>query len=310
MTTDKSNTVQRIVYGARGGSGRQRVPELIEIGWGRFAEADYGHLGVHQHAGAYEICLILAGEVEWQTQTATYVLRAGDVFVTRPGELHWGKDSVMHPCTLYWMIIGAPHQGYSWTGLDRKIEALIDRRLLNIETNRFRGSPSLRDAMAALFAEHEECGEETDDPLGIASVRANLHRLLIDLARLAAPSAAAPVGNSRLHGPIVELLTRLKDDPAADFDLRAFCAAHHLSQRKLNRAFADSVGSSIAQFWIRQRVRLARDRLSDSSDTVTDIALTLGFSSSQHFATSFRKITGLTPSEYRSASRRDDRARM
>jgi AraC-like DNA-binding protein len=40
-------------------------------------------------------------------------------------------------------------------------------------------------------------------------------------------------------------------------------------------------------------------RLSETEDSITDVALATGFSHAQHFSTSFRKATGLTPSSFR-----------
>lgn len=52
--------------------------------------------------------------------------------------------------------------------------------------------------------------------------------------------------------------------------------------------------------WLVQR-RIARacEMLADPRVSVTEIALACGFSSSQHFATAFRKHMGATPSAYR-----------
>jgi transcriptional regulator GlxA family with amidase domain len=85
-------------------------------------------------------------------------------------------------------------------------------------------------------------------------------------------------------------------------------AAHHACRilgtdyKTLNRCFMEQLGTTLSQYWLRERVRLAREQLERSDVTVTDVAAQLGFSSSQHFATVFRKVTGLRPSEYRNAA--------
>lgn len=55
-----------------------------------------------------------------------------------------------------------------------------------------------------------------------------------------------------------------------------------------------------------QRVRLdcARRLLVESSRPITDIALSVGFATSQHFATSFREREGTTPKAYRETRKR------
>jgi AraC-like DNA-binding protein len=46
-------------------------------------------------------------------------------------------------------------------------------------------------------------------------------------------------------------------------------------------------------------VEEAHRRLADTNEDITNIAHNLGFSSSQYFATVFRRETGMTPGEYR-----------
>jgi hypothetical protein len=93
------------------------------------------------------------------------------------------------------------------------------------------------------------------------------------------------------------------DQPIAPHRLRTECRAGgpcaHGGYKKLNQQCLESLGSSLSQFWLRERIRIARERLLDDGATVTDVATELGFSSSQHFATVFRRFTGFTPNRYR-----------
>ena len=63
---------------------------------------------------------------------------------------------------------------------------------------------------------------------------------------------------------------------------------------------AASTGSSPKDYWLRMRVECAARRLRKSPGlTVTDVAYEFGFSSSQYFATVFRRYLGVSPVEYR-----------
>jgi AraC-like DNA-binding protein len=54
--------------------------------------------------------------------------------------------------------------------------------------------------------------------------------------------------------------------------------------------------------WIRQRkVERAKAMLARAGATVTGVAFDLGFSSSQYFATVFKRYTGVTPGRHRAA---------
>lgn len=50
-------------------------------------------------------------------------------------------------------------------------------------------------------------------------------------------------------------------------------------------------------------IDIAKEELHSTDDTITEIAYRLGFQSSQHFNRYFKRITGLTPTEFRKHSR-------
>jgi len=58
-------------------------------------------------------------------------------------------------------------------------------------------------------------------------------------------------------------------------------------------------GFSPLNYLINIRISEAIKLLNRQEENVTDIALRTGFYSSQHFSTTFKRLTGYTPSEFR-----------
>ena len=79
-----------------------------------------------------------------------------------------------------------------------------------------------------------------------------------------------------------------------DLARRAGVSAHHLVE-----CFTREVGVSPRPYLLSVRVRLAQEMLTGSDIAVTELALELGFSSSQHFAATFKRLTGETAQGYR-----------
>ena len=72
-----------------------------------------------------------------------------------------------------------------------------------------------------------------------------------------------------------------------------------MSPNHLNRAVKAETGRS-ASVWIdNARVSLARELLLDRSMSMSEIAERLGFSEASYFSRFFRKVTGVSPSEFR-----------
>jgi AraC family transcriptional regulator len=82
--------------------------------------------------------------------------------------------------------------------------------------------------------------------------------------------------------------------------LRELAALAGTSARHFERAFRQSTGSSPHAYVIERRLRLARDSLIQEPELpVEQVALRLGFSSSSHFSSAFRRWTGVTPTDFR-----------
>ena len=72
-----------------------------------------------------------------------------------------------------------------------------------------------------------------------------------------------------------------------------------LSRRHFLRAYRASVGETPLGHVRALRIEEAKHHLSDARQSITDVALECGFSHAQHFTTSFRMATGVTPSAFR-----------
>jgi AraC-like DNA-binding protein len=78
-----------------------------------------------------------------------------------------------------------------------------------------------------------------------------------------------------------------------------------LSLRQLQRRFNDAFGISPQEFLLKTRVTAAARLLEESSMRAGEIAASCGFVDQSAFAAHFKKWTGMTPSDYREAKRRN-----
>jgi two-component system response regulator YesN len=72
-----------------------------------------------------------------------------------------------------------------------------------------------------------------------------------------------------------------------------------LSESHFRRRFHEETGFSPLEYVTRQRVLRAKQLLHDERISITRLAFDLGFQSSGYFAQVFRKMTGMTPTDYR-----------
>lgn len=67
----------------------------------------------------------------------------------------------------------------------------------------------------------------------------------------------------------------------------------------LSNIFSESQGISIEHFFIMHRIEKVKELLVYNELNISEIAYKTHFSSSAHLSNQFRKVTGMSPSEYR-----------
>lgn len=89
-------------------------------------------------------------------------------------------------------------------------------------------------------------------------------------------------------------------EPVALETIAEIAAVHPVH---LARVFRQQYDCTIGEYVRRLRVEFARRRISNSNDSLNEIALAAGFTDQSHFARTFKTHTGVTPGEYRKNSR-------
>lgn len=103
----------------------------------------------------------------------------------------------------------------------------------------------------------------------------------------------------RLHTLLRDILLR----PEQNWQVDEMAEIAHLSRSQLIRLFNKHLGSSPHAFVHKIRLQKAAMLLQQRADSVLNIALESGFKSETHFIASFKKIYGVTPSQYRLTAR-------
>lgn len=76
-------------------------------------------------------------------------------------------------------------------------------------------------------------------------------------------------------------------------------ARFFVSERQLYRLFDEQLHCSPKQYWLRLRMERAAELLQTTGSTIAEIAATVGFSSASGFERAFKRVMGLTSSEFR-----------
>ena len=262
------------------------VPALRAIGQSRQTSARTD-LRPH-HENYFEFHLIMDGAVNWWVEDETYTLLPGAVYLTKPGEVHGGVENAIQPCTLTWLQVDA--------------ELLADEQVcheLNLVAERtWTGAHELIAYVEIMLAEVRK--PQPDSPRVIT---AYLQVFLAHLLRQYRSRVRSPKFPPKFKLLLDYIETHLADPAQRGVGVDDLCKHADLSRSRVFQLFNLYAGQSPISYITMRRIEHTKTLLRNTDAPITQIALDLGFSSSQHFATSFKRSTGLTPKEFRTSSR-------
>ena len=278
----------------------QVLKELPILGRMHIVEAIPNALRADRHAGEYEIHYVVSGTLNFWVGERNYEVRPGMSFLTQPGELHGGVDATLEPGEWYWLRLRFPEANKPLPELSGVTTKKLKRDFANMDAHLFAGSLQLRSCFARLIEEHRQPGSHS--PL---MCRLILHELLVtvirDYASTASRANSAGASDSTfLSEPIQRAVEWIQSHLTEELpSIDDIAVQVGLSESHFRRRFHEETGFSPLEYVTRQRVLRAKQLLHDGRVSITRLAFDLGFQSSGYFAQVFRKMTGMTPTDYR-----------
>jgi AraC-like DNA-binding protein len=255
----------------------------------------------HWHPGCMELHYGVRNALSFGFNKRVYRLAPGEVFVNLPGERHTVSE---HPkgLILYWMIVRLDEDEPSFLRQPPDEAAALRQALLHIPHRHFRGTGTIKRLFQALHM----LADEPATPLRSLRLRTTTLELLLEVLS-AAREHMVPADQSRLEG----VMHAMRNHPEKSYTVDALARQAGLAPNHFITRFKNLTGLPPRQYLLDCRMQSARRLLRESAAPVTEIALHLGFCSSQHFASLFKRHTGVTPVAYRSGragpSRSSDR---
>jgi AraC-like DNA-binding protein len=261
-----------------------------------------------QHSHAFnELVVILGGEGSHAVGDEVYPLAAGDVFVILGDTTHGYPETnrlylvniIYDPAPLGIPVadLGTLPGYHALFTVEPRVRARGKFR------NRLRLTVEQLAHASDLVARMEE--ELRDRRRGYGFMATTyLMQLMAHLARC---SSALERDGTRPVAQISELLSYMERHYTEPLTVADLTGVAHMSRTTLMRAFTRIMGRSPIDHLIRLRISKARTLLRRSALSITAIGFQVGFNDSNYFARQFRKVTGLSPREYR-AQRQSRRA--
>lgn len=233
----------------------------------------------------WDLLLVLKGGGGYRINHKKILVDEGDLILLKPGDR-----------CLPFVLPGLRFDRFfmHFSLLFSRDPGVLRRRLARLPRININGSADLKHLCLCIMREIHE-GEE-----GRHLANHYLSELLIRLVHLG--NAGSPSRPTRIAEKHSEKLNRvmngLETGYAQKTSLLRLASQVDLSPSHLLRLFKKAYGTSIHQFLLQKRLDRAKLLLLENKSKIREIARLTGFDSAQHFSSTFRKKTGLTPTAY------------
>ena len=252
----------------------------------------------HVHEECIEISYCQRGEMVFESGGREYQLRPGCVFVSRPNEPHRLK-AFPKGLLMYWLFFRVPSDRFQILSLPTRESKWLKAAFRDLPHRLFVGGDRVRRAFQRAFAAYD--GEPRRTPQRTLRLRAAVVELLLSVLD-ASGGSATHSSDARVEQVIAEI----RANPVACFTIDELAARTALSPSNLIMRFKRLTGLPPQAFRNSCRIERAKAELGGGCRSMTSLAIFLGYSSAQNFATQFRIATGKTPRDWR----RDERGRQ
>jgi len=292
------------------------LPGLLSVGyWNAEHKQDWG-LDWHRNEGL-ELSFLRSGSIEFATASHSQTLLPHNMTICGPWQLHRVGTPFIDAGTFMWLIldqkIHSADQQWSWPNwiiLTKQDLDELTRLLLYNSQPVCAANSKMVNCWEQLFRAIQNDNDESR----FSRIAITINELLLLLLKFLRnneqekKSEAVSVLSPPLH--TVKLFWEdMKNIPhllEREWSVKAMAKLCRMSESHFTQCSRKLTNMSPAHFLNHCRIQHALSIMArDPQRSITDIALDCGFSTSQYFATVFKKITGKTPSNYLNATALD-----
>ncbi len=261
---------------------------FFRIGYVHHPEAHWP-MPFHEHGDMTEFVYLKRGSQNYQTAEKLYTIHQGEVFFTLPHEFHNTGTFPEEVSVLYYLIIDLSLLPQLNVFIFSDEYQEMNQFFQKIHDRIYKASSSLGDTLHHLM---QECLKE-NAPHFHTRIRNALSEVLIALST---PLQSHMSNNNyRVQRSLQYIQTHLCDS----IRISDLCKMENLSLSAFNRQFTEITGIPPGEYVLKAKIEKVKELLVSTDLSITEIAYEYGFSSSQYFATVFKRFCSVTPSQYR-----------
>lgn len=272
-------------------------PHIIEFALKKINTIQFDSLK-KETSGFLRFYYVIDGRFDWIIEDQHHILYPGDLAVILPGQAFGGEKDLLDIGTVSWLHLAMQEPDQPRKIALGKWSRLADNECQSVGKvillNHYNVLSKLKEAGILFQTMYNEI---INQEIGYT---ARINQLIDELFILVARQLTRQ-NSSRRDFPqtFLKLEQALRENLSHQWTVEEMAVLVGLGITAFSEKVKNYTGFSPLNYLINIRITEAIKLLKRPDVHVTDIALDVGFYSSQHFATTFKKLTGYTPREFR-----------
>ncbi|MEC0093828.1 AraC family transcriptional regulator [Paenibacillus macquariensis] len=257
----------------------------------------------HSHSG-YELYLCIQGKGHYIVGDRMHTLGVGTFTVVGPMASHLSRPHLNTPFHRYILAIERSYVEQLCVE-DRECLMGIRQWLPDPESDSIHTQLNAQQLMHLQEILVQLEGEiQRKQPCYPLLVKSLLLQLFAQLGRYQAKSSTISMGGNDTQKQMVKgILSYMMEHHHEPLSVEKLCVQFHVSRSFLFRIFKANTGVTMNEFLVSIRMTKAKELLQATDLAITAVAGRVGFQDVSHFCHTFKRLSGMTPSCYRSIHR-------
>ena len=240
----------------------------------------------------FELMVVTNGTLYMGDDTGKYEVSSGEYLMIPPGSHQYGWRP--SSCSFYWLHFAGIQAGTHILNSGEEIPETDSRTILIPKFSKLPNSDRLVILMKQMQDSIRRYNSPAQNDYLATSVLCELNCQCFNPQK-----SRVDMKKQQMYNDIVDYVRWYLHT-----DIKVQDIARHFgyNEKYLSHLFSYVTGIPLYQYILQQKIEQAKFLLSDTNDSVQKISEKLGFGDSRNFMKIFKKIAGMTPTDYRNSS--------
>lgn len=273
------------------------IPQIVTIHYFEYGK-DFSFQG--ESHDFWEFLCVDKGEVLVTAGSKTHLLKKGEIIFHQPNQFHSvTTNGVIAPnLVVVSFLCNSPDMAF----FDDKILSLGERERSLLATVISEATDAFSTPLDNPYT-RQLIKNETQKPGSEQLIKVSLEQFLIFLYRKRGlPESGSPITKSvklkQDEETLTYIISYMETHIAETISLDQICHDNLLGRSQLQKLFRNRYHCGIIDYFCHMKINRAKELIREKNLNFTQIADCLGYNSIHYFSRQFRKITGMSPSEY------------